>query len=180
MLSVLARLGYSYDSSLFPAPAYYAAKAVVMASLSAIGRPSGAVMVDPRGLLAPANPYRPSMDAPWRRGQSPVVELPIAVTPFLRAPAIGTSLLVAPPWLRDRFVRSMRRRSFFNLELHGIDLCGADEDGIPGELVSRQPDLRIPLADKLAALDAILDIALRDFDAVTLRDAASWVTREVA
>jgi peptidoglycan-N-acetylglucosamine deacetylase len=138
------------------------------------------VLVDPRGLLAPANPYRPSMHAPWRRGQSPVVELPIAVTPWLRIPAIGTSLLVAPPWLRDRFVDAMARRSFFNLELHGIDLCGADEDGIPGELVSRQPDLRIPLADKLATLAAILDRALARFEPVTLHTAASWVTREVA
>jgi len=180
MLEVLARLGYAYDSSVFPAPGYYAAKAVVLAGLAAAGRTSGAVMIDPRGLLSPANPYRPSMHAPWRRGQAPLVELPIAVTPWLRVPAIGTSLLMAPPWLRDRCVDAMARRRFFNLELHGIDLCGADEDGIPGELVARQPDLRRPLSDKIAALDAVLDRALARAEPVTLRDAASWVSREVA
>jgi peptidoglycan-N-acetylglucosamine deacetylase len=180
MLAELARRGYAYDSSIFPAPAYYAAKAAVMAGLAAAGRPSGAVMTDARALLAPADPYRPAMDAPWRRGQAPLVEIPIAVTPGLRAPAIGTSLLLAPPWLRDRVVAAMGRRRLFNLELHGLDLCGADEDGIPGELVARQPDLRRPLADKLAALEAVLDRALRRFTPVTLRDAAAWVHRELA
>jgi hypothetical protein len=95
-------------------------------------------------------------------------------------PAIDTSLLVAPPWLRDRIVTAMGARRFFNLELHGIDLCGADEDGIPGELVARQPDLRRPLADKLAALDAVLDGALARFAPLTLRAAAGWVNRELA
>src|SRR5690606_13448206 len=75
MLDTLARLGYRYDSSVFPAPGYYAAKAAVMAALGAIGRPSGAVLTNPRALAAPAEPYRPSMTSPWRRGQAPVVEL---------------------------------------------------------------------------------------------------------
>jgi hypothetical protein len=44
----------------------------------------------------------------------------------------------------------------FNLELHGIDLADAAEDGYSPALVSRQPDLRVPLARKLAALDATL------------------------
>ena len=101
MLDSLAKLGYRYDSSVFPAPAYYAAKAAVMAALAAAGRPSGAVLTNPRALTAPAEPYRPSMTAPWRRGQAPIVELPVAVTPWTRVPAIGTSLLVAPAlWRR--------------------------------------------------------------------------------
>src|SRR5690606_14148189 len=44
MLDALARLGYRYDSSVFPAPAYYAAKAAVMSALAVLGRPSGAVL----------------------------------------------------------------------------------------------------------------------------------------
>src|SRR6185369_15586322 len=124
----------------------------VMAALAAARRPSGAVMTNPRALAAPPEPYRPSMTSPWRRGQAPLVELPIAVTPWTRVPAIGTTLLVAPAWLRDRVLAAMARRSMFNLELHGIDFADAEQDGIPGELVDRQPDLRIPIADKLDRL----------------------------
>ncbi len=157
LVEELERLGYLYDSSIFPAPGYYAAKAAVMAALAVTGRRSGAVLTDPRALVAPAVPYRPAQQAPWRRGASALVELPVAVTPFARIPAIGTSLILAPGWLRARLIGSMRRRGFFNLELHGIDLVDAEEDGVPGQLVARQPDLRVPLARKKDALEAALD-----------------------
>lgn len=180
MLAELAKRGYVYDSSIYPAPGYYAAKAAVMAALRALGRPSGAVLTDPRALVAPTVPYRPSMSAPWRRGQSPVVELPIAVTPWTRLPAIGTTLILAPPWLRARGLAAMRSRTLFNLELHGIDLIDAELDGIPGELVARQPDLRVPLDAKLAALDEVLAALVAERRAVTLRQAATWAQREAA
>jgi peptidoglycan-N-acetylglucosamine deacetylase len=173
MLDHLARHGYRYDSSLFPAPGYYVAKAAVMAVLALARRPSGAVMTNPRALAAPPAPYRPAMTAPWRRGQAPVVELPIAVTPFLRLPAIGTSLLLAPAPLRRALARAMSRRRFWNLELHGIDFADADRDGIPGELVARQPDLRLSIEEKLERLDAMLDELSRTADFVTLADAAA-------
>ena len=179
MMAALARRGYRYDSSIFPAPAYYAAKAVVMAGIALLGRKSGAVMTNPRALIAPTEPYWPAIDAPWKRGQGPVIELPVAVTPGLRVPAIGTSLLVAPAAVRAQVIKAMRRRAFFNFELHGIDLCDAEEDGIPGELVARQPDLRIPIAKKLAVLEEVLDsIAASGARFVPLRDAAAWALRE--
>lgn len=177
MLDGLARRGYRYDSSVFPAPGYYAAKAAVMGMLALVGRPSGAVMTNPRALAAPPEPYRPAMDAPWRRGQAPVVELPVAVTPWLRLPAIGTSLIVAPHAIRSRIIAAMARRPFFNFELHGIDFVDAEQDGIPGELVARQPDLRIPVADKLARLGALLDQLADGWTFATLGEVAADVQR---
>ncbi|MSP15755.1 MAG: polysaccharide deacetylase [Myxococcales bacterium] len=175
MLGELARVGYRYDSSIFPAPAYYAAKAVVMAGLGLIGRPSGAVMTDPRALIAPADPYRPDARRPWRRGRAPLVELPIAVTPWLRLPAIGTNLLLLPAPLRAQLVRSMLGRPHFNLELHGIDLCDAELDGIPAVLVARQPDLRATLLEKQRAFEALLGRIALDYDVLPLRDVAARV-----
>jgi hypothetical protein len=178
MLEVLARLGYRYDSSVFPSPAYYAAKAAVMTMLAALRRPSGAVMTNPRLLAAPAEPYRPAMRAPWRRGQAPLVELPIATTPWLRVHAIGTSLLIAPAWLRTRLVEAMAKREFWNLELHGIDFADAEQDGIPGELVDRQPDLRIPIADKLERLDQLLHAVTSRWQVETLAEIATATQRD--
>ena len=177
MLDGLARRGYRYDSSVFPAPGYYAAKAAVMAMLALVGRPSGAVMTNPRALGAPADPYRPAMARPWRRGQAPVVELPVAVTPWARLPAIGTSLIVAPAMIRRRLVAAMARRAFFNFELHGIDFADAENDGIPGELVARQPDLRVPIAEKLARLGELLDQLAAGWDFATLAEVAVDVQR---
>lgn len=179
MLDSLARRGYRYDSSVFPAPGYYAAKAVVMGALALARQPSGAVLTNPRALAAPAEPYRPAMTAPWRRGQAPLVELPIAVTPWTRLPAIGTTLIAGPAVLRRRLLAAMARRPLFNFELHGIDFADADKDGIPGELVARQADLRVPIDDKLARLEAILDELAADRRFATLAEVARDAQRTV-
>jgi len=169
----LVAAGYAYDSSIFPAPGYYAAKLAVLAGMRLLGRESGAVLTNPRALLAPTEPYRADLQRPWRRGQSELVELPIAVTPGLRIPAIGTALLTLPEPFSRRILGAVSRREFLNFELHGIDLCDADADGIPDELRARQPDLRLPLSSKLARFEAILDRLGGDFDFAPLFEVAA-------
>ncbi len=158
VMELLIERGYRYDSSVFPSVPYFGAKAAVMAAMRLLGRPSGSILGSPRVLAAPRAPYHPAAGDPYRRGQLPIVELPIAVTPALRLPVIGTSLVAAPTWLRERLVAAALSATHFNLELHGIDLGDAevDADAFPAALVARQPDLRLPLARKRAALDATL------------------------
>jgi hypothetical protein len=160
-LDLLRARGYRYDSSVFPSPPYYGAKALVMATMRVAGRRSGSFLGNPRALLAPRVPYRPAVGSPYRRGAAAggLIELPIAVTPIARLHVIGTSLILAPAWLRKHLVRVALRAPFFNLELHGIDLADADADEIPPALVARQPDLRRRLAHKLAVLDETLTAA---------------------
>ncbi len=178
MLDALQARGYRYDSSVFPAPLYWSAKAAVMGLMALSGRTSGAVLTSPKLLAAPTLPYRPNPSAPWRRGQSALVELPITVSPWLRIPVIGTSLLLAPAVVRAQLLESLRTRPFFNLELHGIDLIEAEQDGIPAQLVARQPDLRVPLIHKRRALEATLDRLAADYDFLPLRDYAAQVQRD--
>ena len=178
VLEEVARLGYRYDSSVLPAPLYWLAKAAVMGALRLAGRPSRAVLTDPRLLGAPTVPYRPDSRRPWRRGQSPVVELPIAVTPFLRVPVIGTTLLEAPAVLRTRWLERMKDRPFFNLELHGVDLLDAELDGIPAALTLHQHDLTMPLTEKRRTLDATLATVAGDASIETLAEVASTVQRQ--
>jgi peptidoglycan/xylan/chitin deacetylase (PgdA/CDA1 family) len=143
-MDALGARGYRYDSSVFPSASYYGAKAVVMGAMRVVGRKSGSVLGDPRVLLAPRRPYRPAAGAPYRDGGGGIVELPIAVTRVARLPVIGTSLTLAPAWLRRRMIAAAVREPLFNLELHGIDLCDSDADDIPAALIARQPDLRRP------------------------------------
>jgi len=164
VLELLRARHYRYDSSAFPSLPYYGAKAAVMGAMRLVGRKSGSVLDTPRVLGAPRAPYRPAAGAPYRRAPSgasalDLVELPMAVTPIARLPVIGTSLVTAPAWLRRHLVRAALGEDFFNLELHGIDLADADADEIPPALIARQPDLRRPLAHKLAALDETLTAA---------------------
>src|SRR5262249_4144070 len=137
-IELLRARGYRYDSSLFPSPGYYAAKALVMAAMRVARRPSGSFLGSPRAPFGARAPHPTAGGA--------MVELPIAVTPLLRLPVIGTSLVTAPEWVRRQLVAGALRAGFFNLELHGIDLADAAADEIPSELVARQPDLRRSLA----------------------------------
>ena len=159
LIELLRARHYRYDSSAFPSLAYYGAKAAVMGAMRLVGRKSGSILDTPRVLGAPLAPYRPAANAPYREGALDIVELPMTVTPLARLPVFGTSLVTAPGWMRRHLIQAALRVPFFNLELHGIDLADADADEIPPALIARQPDLRRPLAHKLAALDETLTAA---------------------
>ena len=159
LIELLCERGYRYDSSAFPAIPYYLAKAAVMAAIRVTGRRSGSILGSAKVLGAPCTPYRPAAGAPYRRGDLPIMELPVTVTPLLRLHVIGTTLVIAPEWLRRRLVASALGTVHFNLELHGIDLADAVSDGIPPALTRRQPDLRVSLDCKLAALNRTLSEA---------------------
>jgi peptidoglycan-N-acetylglucosamine deacetylase len=169
---VLEERGYAYDSSVFPCPPYFGAKAAALAAIALRGRRSQSILDDPRVLGAPADPYRVGRPY-WTRGDG-MVELPIGVTRATtgRLPYIGTTLALAGEggsrWLTRRIVG----RPLVNLELHGIDLADAGDDGL-AFLRPHQPDLRRPLAQKRAALRVAIG-TLRDagYRFVTLAEAA--------
>ncbi len=158
LFEVLADAGVRYDSSVFPCPAYYAAKVAAIGAIGLKARfgrgvPSHSIVDDPRVLGAPADPYRVGQSY-WRRG-SGLLELPIGVTRGARLPYIGTSVVLAGDRGADLLTRMMVGRPLVNLELHGIDLADADADGLTA-LRPHQPDLRATAAAKESALRAAI------------------------
>ena len=153
---VLRDLDYRYDSSVFPCPPYYAAKAAVIARLKLTGSPSRSMLGSAQALVAPLEPYRCSGDPFTVDPGGTLWEVPIAVLPVTRLPFIGTSLILAGPTLAglmSRWIASSRR--LVSLELHGVDLLDPISDPVAPELVERQPDLRVGLGTKLKVLDAV-------------------------
>ena len=175
LFAVLAAEGVRYDSSVFPCPAYWGAKATAIGLYRARaalgrGRASQSIVDDPRVLSAPADPYRVGRPY-WRRGAG-LVELPIGVTRGPRLPYIGTSVALAGPRGADLLSRAMVGRPLVNLELHGIDLADADEDGLEA-LRPHQPDLRRSAAEKEPALRAAVGrLRAAGYRFVTLAEAA--------
>jgi hypothetical protein len=173
MFDVLRELDVKYDSSVFPCPAYYAAKALAIGHYRARGRPTHSVIDDPHVLTAPAEPYH--VAKPFYRRGNGVLELPIGVTRDFtgRLPYIGTYLMVGGIAGARVLTRCIAGRALVNLELHGIDAADAEEDGLESLVVPQQPDLRLRARDKLNTLKVALN-ALRDYgyEFVTLRDAA--------
>jgi hypothetical protein len=172
LLAEVAAAGALYDSSVFPCPPYYAAKALAIGAIALRGRKSRSILDDPRVLAAPADPYR--IGAHYRERGAGLLELPIGVTSDLsgRLPFIGTTLSMLGPRMARTLARRIVGRPLVNLELHGIDLSDAQADGL-AFLAPHQSDLRLSLERKRDALMAVVS-ELRDagYELVTLAQAA--------
>ncbi len=169
VFEVLAELGVAYDTSVFPCPPYYAAKAAAIGGIALRGRESRSIVDNPAVLLAPTRPYRVGRPY-WRKGQG-LRELPVQVTRGARLPFFGTSITLGGA----RFARVLARmcvgEPLVNLELHGIDVLDA-ADGLQA-LRPHQPDVRVPKERKLEALSAVFaELGAAGYEFVTLREAA--------
>jgi hypothetical protein len=154
LLAAVAACGMSYDSSVFPCPPYYAAKAARLLSMKVSGQSSRAILDTPRVLRAPVTPYR--IGRPYWTPGTGLLELPIQVAGPLRMPFIGTTLSMLGPSGARLLTRSVLGAPLVNLELHGIDFLEARD--VPAALVAVQPDLRVSLTRKLDTLTAVLEL----------------------
>jgi peptidoglycan/xylan/chitin deacetylase (PgdA/CDA1 family) len=183
VMGVLAELGVMYDSSVFPCPAYWAAKAAKIGLIAARGRASRSIVDTPRVLFAPTRPYRVGRPY-WRRKTTGdgLIELPIQVTRGTRLPFIGTSLTLASARIGRALTRACIGEPLVNLELHGIDVLDATDGGGALEpLRPHQVDVRVSAADKLARLgEAIETLRGAGYVFVTLKSAAMSCNREQA
>jgi hypothetical protein len=172
IIDLLKHNGYLYDSSVFPCPVYYSAKAAAMGLKTMKGMQSASILGDPRILRAPVGPYKIGDEGVWSRGEK-FTELPITVVTPARLPFIGTSLAMMGKFPAVLLARVAAKLSFVNLELHGIDFADADGDGI-GHLKEVQPDLRIPLTKRRETLAKVIKTLLDGgMEPVTLQNAAS-------
>jgi hypothetical protein len=172
LFAVLASEGIAYDSSVFPCPSYYLPKALLINLIKLRGRQSRSIIDSPRVLAAPADPYR--IGRPYYRRGEGLLELPIGVTGDLtgRLPYIGTSVVMAGELGARLLTKLASARSFVNLELHGMDLADAEEDGLTA-LAPYQPDLRRSATHKRAALvSALSELERQGYRFVTLAQAA--------
>lgn len=179
LLSALLARGYRYDSSLLPAPPYWAARAAAISGYRLRGRPSASRVGDARAFAGPLGPYRTTPEAPWRpQADGPLRELPMACLPWLRAPVFGTSWVMAPaPARRAMLAWSLRKLACFNFELHAIDLLDGTDPGVPAALAAAQLDLRVPWGRKVAALRQLFTRMREDRPVRTLADIASDVVK---
>lgn len=159
LFDAIEERGYAYDSSFFPTPAYFAARAVAIGLYRARLRPSRSLVGDVREFSAPRSPFVPAVGARYRPAKDgeksrSFVELPMGVASAARLPWLGTTLALAA----DVVGEGLTRAALFDdsvpavLELHALDFLSAD-DGVEDTLVDAQPDLKVPLRDKLRRLE---------------------------
>jgi peptidoglycan-N-acetylglucosamine deacetylase len=160
VLGAVAAAGYRYDASGYPTPLLAAARLV----LALKGGDPASVM---RMRLAPH-----SLERRPRRPGTPgsLASFPLSVTPFARWPVYHTlRLLGGPGPTRRRMEGFARRGEPLSYTLHAVDALGLAEDAVDPRLV-RHPGMRLPLAEKLLALDQVLGLVAARFEATTFQD----------
>ena len=175
LLDVLEHLNFRYDSSLFPAPLYFSARALAIAIYQMKGRPSQSLTGDIREFLARQTPFKPSEARRYRRARAgertrEIWEIPMSVATPFRLPWIGTTLALSPDWVGrvlTRFV--MRSQHPAVLELHAIDFASS-YDGFEESLIRAQPDLQVPIAAKLRRLARTMSTMAKRRNVVTLEE----------
>jgi peptidoglycan/xylan/chitin deacetylase (PgdA/CDA1 family) len=172
LLSLLAKRGYLYDSSFFPSPPYYLAKAAYLSMYRLLRKSSHSVLGSPRVLFAKRLPHLLHPN----EAETPLVELPVTVLPGTRFPFIGTSLISGGMggWKCMRpFLRGV---PFVNLEFHAIDMTDHDIDEID-DILLKQPDQRVPLDAKTLVFNTVLEHLAHGWKNLTLEEAARIWTR---
>lgn len=154
LFDALDAMGYAYDSSFFPTPAYFAARAAAIGLYTVRGRASKSLMGDVREFAVPPVPFVPhrrqrTLPAETAHDARRFVELPMSPTGVGRMPWLGTTIGLAPDMVAAAMTRSVLRRERPAIyELHAIDFAEA-ADGIPAAIAEAQSDLRVPLEDRL-------------------------------
>lgn len=137
--------GHRYDTSVFPCPPYYLAKAGVLGLMRLRGRESRSVLDTPRVLTAPRDPYRVDVRDPYRRGDG-LLEYPISTA--LGLPLIGTAFTALGKTATVAALRAgLRLRRHLTIEFHAVDLLSLKDDNLDPAL-SVQPDLKTAIAIK--------------------------------
>lgn len=174
LLRELIDLGFRYDSSLLPTffgPVLRMIARYLSGSLIAKRAQYGHF----RYGRAPLHPYRINLDRPWREDpRSPVVEIPITTSPFLRLPFHGSVAITLGMKHVGRIVAALiRRRLPITYVFHGIDLV--DIRGI--DVVGKHKGGRffyVPFAEKQGIVEEVLAILMRNFSLLLSR---SWTDR---
>lgn len=160
VLTACAAAGILYDGSMLPTRWGGALRWMAGRLREQVRRETGAPLPDPQAL---AGQYGRggSMETEWFRpagGGSPVLRLPLAVSPGLRLPIHASMGMLPGAW----FVKGALRRMAYGhcpvtYLIHGLDMLGEEElaGRLPRALAANR-GFRLPLARKQRFLEEVL------------------------
>ncbi len=162
LLAALHRAGFAYDTSILPAPAYWAARAAVIAWMRLTGRRSSSIPGRARDFFRGRAPFA------WGPAAGGLKEYPITACGIGRLPLIGTTM-AKDGLLSRHLVRRACTLPFVHIEFHALDFLDIGIDGLDPRL-QIEPALRIPLDDRQQTFEAALRRLAGSHRPVLLRD----------
>ena len=171
-LKILEENNYSYDSSVFPSKLLS-----IIAHINWIlnrGKLKRSLGRSSTIGLAPKFPYRPNGKKIWKRGDSNILEIPLAVLPLIQFPFLGTTLYL----LGKRFFKiSLEYFNIFNIpliySLHGIELVDYYES-INDKRLSVKPGIKKYIEEKKSIYNYILTEISKKYSFTTMNNLSTF------
>ena len=166
-LKHLKENGYLYDSSVCPCIAIPLIKAVQWFQYKKGVSEYGGM----DSVFAPLYPYLPDKDNPYRRGDMPLLEIPVSTIPVLKIPFHFSFINIVGPflYLTGRFLSKVTDFKFLNYAFHAVDIL--DMTNTPKALHSR-PGIKKKSRDKIRAMNEILRDIRENYSIMTTSEIA--------
>jgi peptidoglycan-N-acetylglucosamine deacetylase len=175
-LPVLKKLGYRYDSSVFPTLLMPIMKFAHWSSMSKQAHPDRTTMGQINYMLAPIKPYSVSENAFGKKGKNELIEFPISVSPILRIPFFATLLLFSGIGFYKILLQTIRIAGLpIHFQMHLSDFI---DYSLP-ELADQMPKVRqgayvpqalnTPLTKKMEIFGEMIEIIAQDYELITLK-----------
>jgi len=184
-LTVLNKLGYAYDSSVFPTLLMPLMKFAHWSSMSKQKKQDRTTMGQASYMFSPLSPYHVSNHSLGKRGDNSLIEFPISVSPYLRIPFFATLLLFTGISFYKKLFRSIRAAGLpVHFQMHLSDFIDYNipelKDQIPGSKKGTYvpQSLRTPLSKKLELFRAMIDLIAQDYNFITLEQWAAKMRTE--
>ncbi|MBN1134500.1 MAG: polysaccharide deacetylase family protein [Methanosarcinaceae archaeon] len=179
VLPVLRKLGYKYDSSVFPTSIsillkvlhYYAMRKRDALTRSTLGKLYY--------LVSPSTPYHTEERKLGEKGNSDFVEFPVQVTGFCRLPFFASFHLSYPSCIEMGY-KTIKNRSIINYQMHLSDFVDYTvkefSDEVPYQTGSYLPfSLKLTLTEKMKIWNKVFRIITEDYDYLPLKETLAYL-----
>jgi len=185
-IPILNKLGFRYESSVFPTSLMPLLKASHWLSMSKQPGKDRTTMGQISYMLAPLTPYHVSNHTLGRKGTNPLIEFPISVSPIFRIPFFATLLLLTGIGSFKMLYRRIRAAEQpVHFQMHLSDFVDYSSPGLKDQM----PDvshgtyipkaLHTPLEKKLFVFKQIITAIAADHDFLTLAEWANQMQGQI-
>jgi peptidoglycan-N-acetylglucosamine deacetylase len=175
-LPVLKKLGYKYDSSVFPTLLMPLMKFAHWSSMSKQANPDRTTMGQINYMVSPIKPYSVSENTLGKKGENELIEFPISVSPILRIPFFATLLLFTGIGFYKVLFQSIRAAGLpIHFQMHLSDFIDYSIPEIADQMPKNKQgayvpqSLNTPLSKKMDIFSEMIETIAQDYELITLK-----------
>lgn len=177
-IPILNKLGYVYESSVFPTSLMPLLKLSHWLSMSRQKKGDRTTMGQMDYMFAPLRPYYTSDNSLRKKGNNPLIEFPVSVSPVLRIPFFATLLLFTGIGFYKQLFRNIRAaRLPIHFQMHLSDFIDYTIPDLDDQMPNAShgayipQSLNTPIKKKIEIFKEMIKIIAADYDFITLE---SW------